>query len=227
MVTAGGTDLWAGLVFLGAFAGVIATIVLVIWIIARSRGTTASLAVRATAALAGIWLALAAIGVPISIFRIINGAEVDITEAAGDGDQYCGSAALMCDGSEYLATGVSFGPRLLVELGGLGTTIAIAAPAFALFALCRSALRNSVFPAWVPRMLLVCGTITLLAGSVGPVLATMGAGLAAAEVLPSDAYVFYDFTVPWWPALVALACAAFAAILRHGARLQNDTEGLV
>ena len=52
-------------------------------------------------------------------------------------------------------------------------------------------------------------------------------GLAAAEVLPSEVPVTYLFTVPWWPALVALACAALAAIFRHGARLQRDTEGLV
>lgn len=227
MVTSGGTDIWAGLVFLGIFVGVIAAVVLVVWLIARSHGTTASLAVRATATLAGIWLGLAAISVVVSIARLIGGADVDISDTGVDWDQYCGSGTVLCNGIEQLARGVSFGPRLLVELGGLSETLAIVAPALALFVLCRSALRNSVFPDWIPRLLLICGAVALLLGSAGPVLGVMGAGLAATEVLPADAYVFYSFTVPWWPALVALACAAFAAIFRHGSRLQRDTEGLV
>ncbi|RCK58640.1 hypothetical protein [Microbacterium sorbitolivorans] len=227
MITTAGTEIWTGLAALGVFIAVIAAVVVVVWLIARSHGTTASLSVRATGTFAGIWLGLSAIGVVISIARLATGADVDVADTGVDWEPYCGSGNVLCAGPERLAAGVSFGPRLLVELGTLSTTLAIAAPALALFLLCRSALRNSVFPERIPRLFLICGAVALLLGSAGPILGVMGAGLAAAEVLPADADVFYSFTVPWWPALVALACAAFAAIFRHGSRLQSDTEGLV
>lgn len=234
MITASGTDIWSGLMFLAGSVATVTAIVLVVWLIARRHGTTASLAVRAAAAFAGVWLALAAIGVPFAIVRLVRAPALEVAASTGESwDAYCvadapnGASTLLCEGSRMLATGVTLGPRLLVEGGVLSTSIAMAAPALALFVLCRRALQNSVFPASIPRLLLVCGATTLVFGSLAPILAEMGNGLAAAEVLPSEVPVTYLFTVPWWPALVALACAALAAIFRHGARLQRDTEGLV
>ena len=227
MISAGGTDMWSGLRFLAVCIAVIAAIVLVVWLIARSRGTTASLAVRAAMVTTGILLASAVIAIVVTVAGIFTTHDVEVSPSTSeDWSEFC-SAALACEGSTYLATDVNTGPRLLIAAGRLCTIAATAAPLFALFVLCRSALRNSVFPAWLPRLLVLCGVISLTLGSIAPILTEMGNGLAAAQVLPDEAFVSYYFVVPWWPALTALACAALAAIFRHGARLQHDTEGLV
>jgi len=231
MIAASGTDVWSGLRFLGACVAGVAAVVIVIWLIARSRGTTASLAVRAAAALAGVWLGLAVIMIPVALWRLVTMQDIEVVPSPNDEwDAYCfadGSPALVCNGSLYTAMGVGVGPHLLIAAGTICSVLAAAAPILSIFVLCMSALRNSVFPSWIPRLFLACGTATLVFGTVAPVLSEMGNGLAAAQVLPDDAFVSYYFEVPWWPALVALACGAFAAIFRHGARLQRDTEGLV
>ena len=101
----------------------------------------------------------------------------------------------------------------------------------------KHALDGSPFAPAVPRWFIIGGVLLLVAGGAEALLSEIGNVLAASEVYPIDTTSSASFTLgesphfqlifPWWPLLASLVCAALAAVFRHGARLQEDTEGLV
>lgn len=244
-MTIGGTDLWSGLGFLSIGIVVIAAVAILVWVVARKRGLI-GIPLRATLAIAQIWLFLTVVAVPFAIYNTLLARELSVTvrepkmwpiDFPSTPDVLPAVLYGSFGDSTMTIVGASLGPRIALAAAQIAQIAVMAAPAVMLSVAMKHALAGSPFAAPVPRWFLIGGVAMLLAGSAAPILSEIGNALTASEVYPIDTsssenFVLADsaqlqLTLPWWPLLAALVCAALAAIFRHGARLQEDTEGLV
>lgn len=235
-----GALLWiaVGLVLTAGFIGFIA------WDARRRRSS--SVVIEVAGALARVWVAFTGVAVVVSIWRWFGGdvwvanmpASVTVPSlSCGDLGEPIVAAAptLVCgsiSGVDVSLAGVDTGMRMLLAAGDVLTLIAIAAPAVVLAIACGQALKGVPFSRVVSRWLLIGALTMLVAGLGGELLSSLGRTILANEVFPSSgadvvSTGIYRVSVSWWPICAAAALGALAAIFRHGARLQHDTEALV
>ncbi|GGF38143.1 hypothetical protein GCM10010922_11830 [Microbacterium sorbitolivorans] len=120
--------------------------------------------------------------------------------------------------------GIALGARALLAVGEFLTTIAVLTP-FALVAVvCFETIRGRTFGRTVIRSLWIAAGVILATGTLGSIVSPFGEYLALSSVNLTQSV---QVSLTLFPLGGALLCAAFAAIFRHGSRLQSDTEGLV
>lgn len=144
--------------------------------------------------------------------------------------------------ADVSVTGASTGARVLWALGqGIG--FLVPATVAALIAItCFQLLRGIPFARIVVRAALVTAVVVLVGGLAADVLAQLGGSIVSHELLsvtaatgigPDDDILsllptpMMSVTIPLWPIGAGLGFAALAAVLKYGAALQRDTEGLV
>ncbi|MGO2668951.1 MAG: hypothetical protein ACTH9L_08955 [Microbacterium gubbeenense] len=244
-MTIGGTNLTEGLGFLGIGIAIVAVVALVIWLTARRRGTS-GIALGATLAIAQVWLFLLVIAIPFALYNTLIAPELSVTvhESQMWPVHFPATPTTLpavLDGSfgdsSITVVGTTLGPRAVLAAAQIAQIAVLAAPAVMLSVAMKHALDGSPFAPAVPRWFIIGGVLLLVAGGAEALLSEIGNVLAASEVYPIDTTSSASFTLgesphfqlifPWWPLLASLVCAALAAVFRHGARLQEDTEGLV
>jgi hypothetical protein len=233
MISVGGSNIVETLCFLGiTFLLVVA---IACWIIARGRqrGST-TIALDTT-----FWLSSwsGAIAMLFAIIRFgaafvddqvtITTNQVALDPPAAlpcghhtEGDQTGDGPWLECISSA--ATRVSLAG---VPLGL--TMIATLTPLALIAIICWETARGRTFDLVVIRSLWVAAGITLIAGVAGTALTPFAEYLALKDIGAEFAPQSIQTSISLIPVAGALLYAAFAAIFRHGARLQRDTEGLV
>lgn len=244
MFSIGAQDLAAGLsqILLGlAVIGFIASIVVVR---ARRRGST-TVALDVTAALSSGWIALSVIGIGFAVYSILLAPVVLVDAPATTAWPDTGGCDALSPGSvdgPTLVCGSVNGARL--EVAGLpagirallfiAQTLLLAlatVPAVALRAIAVRAAAGTPFDRRVAQTLWASAMIVLVAGLAQDLTGSIARTLTAQAVLPEEGALSapsaFELTVPVWPFAAAVALAALAAVFRHGARLQRETEGLV
>lgn len=145
-------------------------------------------------------------------------------------------------------SGASAGARLFWALGqGIGFLVPAAIAALIAIA-CFQLLRGAAFARVVVRASMTTAVVVLVGGVATAVLSQIGGSMVSHELLTVTAVTAatgaaladgttdlgsllpqptMSIQVPFWPIGAGLGFAALAAIFRHGARLQHDTELLV
>ena len=243
MISVGGSSIGETLGFLALALALV--VVVTVWVVARGRRRGSTTIALDTAFALSSWIT--GVGAVFSLIRfgaalvndravistsqvILNAADTLPCGHHEEGDRSGNGPWLECIVSESTRVsldGVALGARALLATGGLLTTIAILAP-FALVAIvCFETLRGRTFGKTVIRSLWITAAVILVAGILGGAIAPFGEFLALSGVDPAYAPQSIQTSLTLLPLGGALVCAAFAAIFRHGARLQRDTEGLV
>ncbi|WP_404473655.1 hypothetical protein [Microbacterium aerolatum] len=128
------------------------------------------------------------------------------------------------------------GTQVLQLLGNIVTQLPIIAIGVLVVILCERIIRGAPFAASLVRLSWIGAGVFLVTGFVGQLLSNLAA-FRLAEIafeliraesplaeLPSPVW---PGSLDWWPLWGALALAVLAVLIRHGARLQKVTEGLV
>ena len=142
-------------------------------------------------------------------------------------------------------SGASASARLFWALGqGIGYLIPAAIAALIAIA-CFQLLRGAAFARVVVRASITTAVVVFVGGIAAAVLSQIGGSMVSHELLTvtaANGAALADGTldlqtllpqpttsiqVPFWPIGAGLGFVALAAIFRHGARLQHDTELLV
>lgn len=235
-----GALLWitGGLLLVAGFIGFIA------WDARRRRSS--SVVIEVAGALARVWVAFTGVAMLLSAWRWFGGdvwipdlpvvvdvpglscGGIDEPVVAATPTFVCGTVT----GVDVTVAGVGAGLRMLLAGGDVLTLITIAAPAMVLAIACGQALKGVPFSRVVSRWLLIGAVTVLVAGLGGELLGSLGRTILANEIFPAHgadvvSTGIYRVSVSWWPICAAAALGALAAIFRHGARLQHDTEALV
>lgn len=235
-----GALLWiaVGLVLTAGFIGFVA------WDARRRRST--SVVIEVAGALARIWVAFTGVAMVVSVWRWFGGdvwiADLPVVvtvpglSCGGVDEPVVATAPTLVCGSvsaaDVTVAGVDAGMRMLLAAGDVLTLIAIAVPAVVLAIACSQALKGVPFSRVVSRWLLIGAVTLLVAGLGGELLGSLGRTILANEIFPAHgadvvSTGIYRVSVSWWPICAAAALGALAAVFRHGARLQHDTEALV
>lgn len=128
--------------------------------------------------------------------------------------------------------GIDGGYRLLLAVGEVLTLLVSAVPGLVIAVISQRALSGRAFARRASVWMLVGAITVLVAGTLGPVLHSLGEQYIAQAVLPQDSMMlgassYITIDAPLWPLGIALALGALSVIFRQGARLQRETEGLV
>lgn len=128
------------------------------------------------------------------------------------------------------------GTQILQALGSIVTAIPPIAIGVFVVLLCERIIRRAPFAAYLVRLSWTGAGIFFVAGFAGQLLSGL-AGSRLAEIafqlmraedptigLPTPAWTA---NLEFWPLWGALALGVLAVLIRHGSRLQKDTEGLV
>lgn len=236
LTTFGGGDLAGTLSMIVLALVVIGVIVLTLTGWGRLRGDT-MVAIKATAVLARIWIVVGAMGVILLAFAAFTSdfieldrpATMSVDGLAADGAACTdptvdtGSSVYLCGTIVY---GASRGAHLVLGVGNLLVAAASIAIGWCIYVAARRAALGTPFDRSVGRTFTVAGFVVLGAGVIGSILKQVAMNLAVQE-LPGGSDVPFYLSLEYWPLLVSLGCFAMAAIFRHGARLQRETEGLV
>lgn len=242
-------DLWGGLAILLLWAGVAAVIVIALIVLVTRRRTNTSIAVKATRVLSGMFLGLLVLGAIASVLNLIGErlvtpdgligewvrANADLLRSpscSADGTYPFDPSAPAATTTPFLCIGtvenVPFGPRLAIFIGTLLSLTAGAAIAWAIQVAAYRAEVGEFFHRSVARTFNASAVVALAAAVLGQCASGIGMTLAARSLeWSADAQPPFYFEIPLWPFAVALGMFALAAIFRHGARLQQETEGLV
>lgn len=170
-----------------------------------------------------------------------------VTPAGGPEASIIGQATAQLDVS---VEGLGLDARLFLAASQVtqGASLVLVAVAFAM--LCHRLLEGSPFRPMLTRTMSLAAISVGVGGIVWQVLSMIGNSIAANQALDiwawsSEAptpevgdYLFMidgtgmpqpslDFTLDFWPLYFALALGAVVFALKHGERLQRDTEGLV
>jgi hypothetical protein len=131
---------------------------------------------------------------------------------------------------EFTAHGLSAGTSLLFYASRVLDPLAHGIVALAIMVLARDTARGRPFAPAVARGITVAGVTLGTVGMGSQLLKIYGTGLARHELLSGtgllDGYL-PPASLDWSPAFLAAALGILAAVFRHGARLQRDTDGLV
>lgn len=222
---------------------------------ARRTGDPSPL-VSVTLSVSALWAAVCVIAATIVVLTTLMQEDVRITVPVQefwpqlpDGTVVEGPTATRVGGgfvtAEILATGLSTAVRVCWAIGqGLGILVPGVIAALIAIA-CFQLIAGRTFAPVVSRMAWITAAVVAAGGVTAQVLNDVAGTMAAAQILTwsSGRYeevagiedVFhawlpragFEITFPFWPLAAGLAFAALAIILRHGSRLQRDTEGLV
>lgn len=226
-------------------------------LVRRWRRAGVDVDISLTLTFSALFAALSVIGAGITLANLLTAAQLSVTipvreywPTPPEGVEIAtsGATATRLSGgftsADLVVEGASSGARWL---WASGQTLAILVPAAvaALIAIaCFQLLRGRAFAPVVYRTAMVTALVVLVAGMGAQALSEFGASLISAEVLDiSGATVTgapegwdvmallpqsaMHMTIPLWPLGAAAGFAALGAILKAGARLQRDTEGLV
>lgn len=128
------------------------------------------------------------------------------------------------------------GSQLLQVLGGVTLQLPTVAVGVFVAILCGRIIRKAPFAAELARLSTIGAGVFLVAGFAGQVVTDLASYRLAATAFdlvraenPSASLPtpIWPSPVDLWPLWGALALAVLAVLIRHGARLQRDTEGLV
>jgi len=144
--------------------------------------------------------------------------------------------------ADVWVTGASPAARVFWALGqGIGYLVPTAVAALIAIT-CFQLLRGVPFARIVVRAALITAVVVLVGGVAADVLSQIGGSIVSHELLSVTAATglteqqdldsllpqpMTSVTIPLWPIGVGLGFAALAAVLKYGAVLQRDTEGLV
>lgn len=212
--------------------------------------------VGVTLSVSALWAAVCAIAATIVVLTTLMQDDIRITVPVQEfwpqlpeGTVVEGPTATRVGGgfvtAEILATGLSTAVRVCWAIGqGLGILmpgVIAALLAIASFQL----IAGRTFAPVVSRMAWVTAAVVAAGGIASQVMNDVAGTMAATELLASGAGHYVEvagiedvfaawlprpgleITFPFWPLAAGLAFAALAIILRHGSRLQRDTDGLV
>lgn len=222
----------------------------------RTEDRDASTVVRVTFWVAAVWGAFSVVGGLVVTLSILMQSDVTVTmpvkpfwpELPAGTELDMGSADIVSGGFtsvDLVVTGLSTGTRIVLAVSQALWWMLPAAIAALIAVACRQLLAGRPFAPVVGRAASVTAVVVAGGGVVAAVLGDIGGSMAAAETLTLyggsyqevagiedafDAWVpspALSITLPFWPIAAGLAFAALAAIFRHGARLQHDTELLV
>lgn len=146
--------------------------------------------------------------------------------------------------AEVQLRGLTTGTRMLWA-GGQAAGLLVQVAVAGLIALaCFQLLRGAAFARAVARVAMITAVVVLVGGLASAVMSDVAASLASAQLLTVTSAAATNVPAGWdpttllpqptlhidfplWPIGAALGFAALAAVLRYGAKLQRDTEGLV
>lgn len=230
-------DLAAGLSILALAVLVIGMLTAFTIVGSRRRGST-TLALDVTDRLAFAWVCLCAIGVILAAFTSFA-AEVILEDPVRQmvldrepqleaSCEFAGADSLPGLGCGGTIIGAAPGVRVLLFAGALLTIAASAAVGWAIHVAARSAREGAPFRPIVARTFTITGIVVMTAVVVGDIVRRIGMTLAARS-LPwrEEDQIPFPLEIALWPFAVGIGFFALAAIFRHGARLQRETEGLV
>ena len=239
---------WGGLWSLTLWVMIPLIVITVVVSVLRRRGSTA-IAVTATRMLSGAFLGLICLGAIAGILTLLNARSVWLSEPLGgwvagrrdllmspscdaDGTYPLDPDAPAANTTPFLCDttveNVPFGPRLVIFIGTLLSLTAAAAIAWAIQVAAYRAEGGDFFHRSVARTFTASAVVALAAAALGQCVSGIGMTLAARSLeWSADAQPPFGLEIPLWPFAVTLGMFALAAIFRHGARLQRETEGLV
>lgn len=128
------------------------------------------------------------------------------------------------------------GTQLLQLVGNVLTQLPTITIGVFVVMLCERIIRGAPFAASLVRLSWIGAGVFLVTGFVGQLLSNLAAfrlAEIAFELIRAESPLaelptpVWPGSLDWWPLWGALALAVLAVLIRHGARLQKDTEGLV
>lgn len=236
----GSQNLGEALTAIAIALGVIAVVILIVWWIARRRGTP-TVGIVGVHSLALMWAGLCGVGAVATIWRGIAGGDRWIDDVPanvtlnGDGSAVAASGTKLLSVSassvDVWVDGLAPGTRAVIAAGDVLAVAMTAVPAVIIALICSAILRGRPFAAATVRALTWGAVAIGVGGVLTDILVTVGKTLVANDALPAMGDIsspgVFQLQVPLWPLATALALLALAAAFRYGARLQRDTEGLV
>ncbi|HWK78841.1 MULTISPECIES: hypothetical protein [unclassified Microbacterium] len=212
--------------------------------------------VRVTLAVAVLWAGIALVGAIVTTITTLVQTAVPITvptqtywPTLPDGAFVEGTTATREGGgfvsADVVVNGLSFGARICWAIGQALWWILPGAIASMVALACFQLIRGRAFAPVLAQASMVIAVIVSAGGVAAQVLSDIAGSMASAELLsysgggyeevagvedvlaawwPQEAFVV---NFPFWPIAAGLAFAALAAVLRRGAHLQRETEGLV
>lgn len=141
--------------------------------------------------------------------------------------------------------GLSTATRVFLALGVVASSLMVLTVALLVVLTCRNLRQGTPFARVVARAASVASGVVLAGGILGSILTGIGTSRASSEALDwssfsaecagracSEPETFWPTSamtvgIPFWPIGVALVLAVLALMIRRGAALQDDTEGLV
>lgn len=213
--------------------------------------------VRMTLWVAVVWAAASIIGALVAVLSTLMQDDVRITVPVEEywprlpeGTEFDGPTASIDGGgftsASLIARGLGAGTRVMWALSQGIAWLLPGIIAAVLAVACWQLLTGRAFRPVIVGMALFTAAALAVGGIAVQVLGDVAGYQAGVELLQltsaqypdvpqlpdSDMSTWlprprFEVTIPFWPVAAGLAFAALAAILRHGSRLQRDTEGLV
>ncbi|MFS2279740.1 hypothetical protein V2S04_02820 [Microbacterium sp. OR21] len=247
-----GVALW----MLAAGLVVVLGVAVVAFARAGVRGRGESSVIRVTFWVALLWAGIAIIGALVTAVSTLVQSVVQITVPTAaywptlpEGAFVEGASATRTGGgftaADVVVEGLSVGARVCWAIGQALWWLVPGAVAAMVALSCLQLLRGRAFAPVLSRMSMVTAVVVCAGGIGAQVLSDIAGSMASTELLSYSGGGFeevagiddvlkawwpdpmFSVTVPFWPIAAGLAFAALAVILRHGTRLQRDTEGLV
>ncbi|WP_110589516.1 hypothetical protein [Microbacterium suaedae] len=239
-----GQTLGEALGWLALLAAIVAAVCTVFVFLARRTGP-GDMALRATRGLALAWLFLCVVGAGFAVYNTLLAPTITVAAPLPEllsSANLCATAAdpatecvVHATDGWFEAASPSAGARAALFGGLFLQLIGSAVPAAALLALANRALAGRPFSTQAVRWITASAIAIFVCGTLSPLLTRIGSVIAAGDALDAaTSSLRFQLSVPYWPALAALALVCLAKIFAHGARLSSenarlrrDTEGLV
>nr|WP_274636054.1 hypothetical protein [Microbacterium bovistercoris] len=226
------------------------------WRRSRKAGESSTSVVSVTLSVAALWATFSVFGAIIVTATILLQPQVQITIPVQDywpklpsGMHIEGMTATRASGgftsADLQVDGLSLGARITWAISQALGWLVPGAIAGLIALACFHLLAGRAFAPVVARMAMVTAVVVAAGGVATQVLGDIAGSMAAAEVLhytgggwdeipgaedPLDMWwphAAFTVSFPFLPLAAGLAFAALAALLKYGAKLQRDTEGLV
>ncbi|SFI58962.1 MULTISPECIES: hypothetical protein [Microbacterium] len=220
------------------------------------RADEVSPVITVTLVVAALWAGFSVVAAIVTLALTLGSPEVAIAfpvrefwPQLPDGTTIDGPTATLVSGGFTSVGGMvadlSLGVRVCWGIGQALSWLVPGAIAGLLAVACFQLLAGRAFAPVVARMAMVTAVVVMVGGVAAQVLGDIAGSMAAAEVLQWSGAGYEEvagiedvldawwpkpavgITFPFWPIAAGLGFAALATILRHGARLERDTAGLV